>query len=241
MANSKTKATFWVTPPKGDSLRASEPRVQEILRRLKIAYPGATCTLHFKNPLQLLVATILSAQCTDERVNRVTPKLFERYPTVQDFANADREELEKHIRSTGFYRQKARSIRQSARLIVEKFDGKVPDRLEDLVQLPGVGRKTANVVLGNAFGRQDGVVVDTHVGRLARRLGLTTENSPEKVEKDLMAHIPRHEWTLFSHLLIQHGRAVCTARNPDCGACFLRELCFFAARKNGSESAKTIS
>ncbi len=234
LAEAETNTAFLSVPSPVAEEHPVDPRAREILARLKKAYPGATCTLDFKNPLQLLVATMLSAQCTDERVNKVTPALFRRFPNASAFAEADRKELEELIRSTGFFRQKARSIQESCRILVEKFGGGVPDSLEELIQLPGVGRKTANVVLGNAFGKNEGVVVDTHVGRLARRLGLSDQTNPEKVEQDLMTLFPRREWTLVPHLFIQHGRAICTARNPNCSACFLRDLCVWNSREKAT-------
>jgi endonuclease-3 len=187
-------------------------------------YPDAPCGLTFDGPLQLLIATILSAQCTDERVNLVTPALFRRYPDVNAFATADLTELEQLIQSTGFYRNKARNIQLCCQQILERHHGVVPARLDDLVQLAGVGRKTANVVLGDAFGIP-GITVDTHVGRLSRRLGLTLHDDPVKVEQDLMACIPRKDWTIFSHRLIWHGRRVCHARKPRCGDCTLASFC----------------
>lgn len=203
---------------------ATRPRAQRILRVLARLYPDARCALDFDNPLQLLVATILSAQCTDARVNMVTPSLFARYPDAVAFANAVSEELEKAIQSTGFFRNKARSIRACCQEIVAKHQGKVPDTLEELVQLHGIGRKTANVVLGSAYG-VPGITVDTHVGRVSRRLGLTTHTDPEKVERDLMELIPKKEWTNFSHRMIFHGRQVCYARKPDCAHCALASIC----------------
>jgi endonuclease-3 len=194
------------------------------LRVLKRLYPGARCSLDYETPFHLLVATILSAQCTDERVNLVTPELFRQFPTPRDFADAPAGELEIAIRSTGFFRAKARSLRECARDLVQKHGSEVPRSLDELTELRGVGRKTANVVLGNAFGIP-GVVVDTHVGRLSRRLGLTRQTDPVKVERDLMERIPKRDWTLFSHLLIHHGRAVCQARKPRCGECRLATLC----------------
>ncbi|HEY8901743.1 MAG TPA: endonuclease III [Chthoniobacterales bacterium] len=205
-------------------------RATELVRRLPEIYPGAHCELTFTNPLELLVATILSAQCTDKRVNLVTPALFARCRSAADFAAIPLEDLEALIRSTGFYRNKALSIRGAASAIVEKHAGKVPRTMQELIALPGVGRKTANVVLGNAFGINDGVVVDTHVGRLSRRLGLTRETDAVKVETQLVRLIPRAVWTDFSHWLIFHGRRRCTARNPDCAACELSDLCPSAFR-----------
>jgi endonuclease-3 len=187
-------------------------------------HEGARCALLHENPLQLLVATILSAQCTDARVNLVTPDLFARYRTAADFADADPEELEERIRSTGFFRSKARSIREASRDIVEKHGGEVPSTLEELVELRGVGRKTANVVLGNAFGTP-GITVDTHVRRIARRLGLTDQQDPVKIEQDLMRILPRREWTAFSHMTILLGRGACPARKPRCGECALADIC----------------
>jgi endonuclease-3 len=199
-------------------------RARKIVRLLARLYPDAECALHHEGPLQLLVATILSAQCTDARVNQVTPALFARYPDARAFAEADVGELEKAIQSTGFYRNKARSIIGCCKGLVEQHGGRVPDTMEELVPLPGVGRKTANVVLGTAFG-QPGITVDTHVRRLSGRLGLTEEEDPEKIERDLMRLIPRKDWTMFSHRLIFHGRQVCHARKPDCEGCGLARLC----------------
>lgn len=199
-------------------------RARRINKELAVAYPDAHCELNFSNPLELLVATILSAQCTDVRVNMVTPALFARYPTAADYASANRAELEGLIASTGFFRNKAANIIGMAQTVVGKFDGKVPNRLDDLITLPGVGRKTANVVLGNAFG-VPGITVDTHMGRLARRFGWTTHEDPVKVEFDIMDLIPRQEWTLLSHRVIFHGRRICFARRPACGVCPIQKLC----------------
>jgi endonuclease-3 len=199
-------------------------RARRIVQLLKKCYPDAHCALHHENPLQLLIATILSAQCTDTRVNRVTPALFARFPTAADFAAANPRELETAIQSTGFFRNKARNILACCRQIVEKHGGQVPNSMEDLVQLAGVGRKTANVLLGNAFGIP-GIVVDTHVLRLSRRMGLTRHTDPDKVEQDLMQLVPRKEWTMFSHRMIFHGRQVCFARKPNCAGCALQEVC----------------
>ena len=200
-------------------------RTAQILAILKRTYPDAHCALHFKTPLELLIATILSAQCTDERVNQVTPALFARCPDAASLAAISQSELEKIIHSTGFYRAKARSLRYCAASIVADHQGKVPRTMEALHKLAGVGRKTANVVLGNAFGLAEGVVVDTHVGRLSRRMGLTRHLDPVKVENALARLIPKEDWTLVSHLLIAHGRKRCNARNPDCPHCEIHPLC----------------
>ncbi|MCX7868371.1 MAG: endonuclease III [Terrimicrobiaceae bacterium] len=202
--------------------RERAAKLLEILPRL---YPGAHCELVFQNPLELLVATILSAQCTDKRVNLVTPALFQRCRSAADYAKIPQAELEGLIRSTGFFRNKAKNIRAMGQALVQKHGGQVPRSLEELAALPGVGRKTANVVLGNAFGINEGVVVDTHIGRLSRRLGLSRHAHPEKVEADLARLFPRETWTDLSHWLIAHGRRRCTARRPDCQACELAALC----------------
>lgn len=200
-------------------------RTGRILTLLKRTYPDAHCALHFTTPLELLIATILSAQCTDERVNQVTPALFARCPDAVSLTSISQKELEKIIHSTGFYRAKARSLRSCAASLVAEHGGKVPRTMEELHQLAGVGRKTANVVLGNAFGLSEGVVVDTHVGRLSRRMGLTRHLDPVKVESALVRLIPKEDWTLVSHLLIAHGRKRCMARKPNCADCELRKLC----------------
>jgi len=200
-------------------------RTLDILRRLKTAYPDARCELNYSNPLQLLVATILSAQCTDKRVNLVTQTLFQKYRTARDFAQAPAGELEADIKSTGFYRNKAKNIQAACRALVEKYGGEVPRFMPLLVNLDGVGRKTANVVLGNAFGLAEGIVVDTHVARLAGRLGLSRNTAPEKIEADLQKLVPPADWTLASHLLIWHGRRRCGARQPDCAGCEIKSLC----------------
>ena len=197
----------------------------EVISRLKDEYPDARTELNWENPLELLVATMLSAQTTDVRVNMVTEKLFEKYRTAADYAGADPAELEADIRPTGFYRNKARSLQGMARALLDEHGGEVPRTMAGLVSLPGVGRKTANVVLGNAFGVDEGVVVDTHVRRVSRRLGLTAEKDPEKIEQDLLGVVPEGERTLFSHLLILHGRRVCKARKPDCPGCVLNDIC----------------
>ena len=199
--------------------------VSETISRLRSLYPEARTELNWQTPLELLVATILSAQCTDVRVNQVTEDLFRRYRSARDYAGVDQETLEEQIRSTGFYRNKAKSIQGMARGLLENHGGEVPRTLDELVKLPGVGRKTANVVLGDAFGAPEGVVVDTHVKRLSARLGLTEQKDPEKVERDLMQVVPKEEWAAFSHLLIFHGRNVCKARKPDCPACSLNDIC----------------
>jgi endonuclease III len=200
-------------------------RIDEIIRRLHLAYPDAICALDHSNAFELMVATILSAQCTDERVNKVTPALFARYPTPLAFAEADITELEQIIHSTGFYRNKAKNIKAAAQRLVQVYGGEVPTTMDELLTLAGVARKTANVVLGTAFGIADGVVVDTHVRRLSNRLGLTTHDDPEKIERDLMVLLPRTEWVGFAHRLILHGRQVCDARKPNCALCTLNELC----------------
>jgi endonuclease-3 len=200
-------------------------RLPEIMGRLRSAHPDARCALNHTNPLELLVATILSAQCTDERVNQVTPALFAKYSTAIAFAGADRAELEAAIRPTGFYRQKARYIQEACCIIADEYQGQVPADMETLLPLPGVARKTANVVLGVAFGIADGIVVDTHVKRLAGRLALTRESNPDKIERDLMELVPRQDWIDIGHLLIFHGRRVCHARKPDCPHCVLNDLC----------------
>jgi endonuclease III len=200
-------------------------RVAQLLEVLPKVYPDAHCELDFKNPLQLLIATILSAQCTDKRVNMVTPALFKKYRTAKDYANASQAELESEIKSTGFFRNKAKSIRAATSTIAEKFAGKVPNSMEELHELPGVGRKTANVVLGNAFDKNEGIVVDTHVARLSQRLRLTRHSDAEKIERDLMKLVPREHWTSWSHWLIWHGRRRCYARKPDCSQCEIFRLC----------------
>jgi endonuclease III len=217
-AIAKTKPTRArrVLPPANPTL---------VYDRLQAIYPDAHCELDFATPFQLLVATILSAQCTDKRVNMVTPVLFSRYPTVESLARARQEDVEEIIKSTGFFRNKAKSIIGMAGAVADRHGGTVPSTLDELVELPGVGRKTANVVLGNAFDVNEGVVVDTHVGRLAIRLGLTTETDPVKVEQVLMQQFPRDRWTMLAHLLIFHGRRVCDAKKPRCGECTLAEIC----------------
>lgn len=208
-------------------MKPSQPlrqRARRIVQVLAKTYPAAHCALHYDNPLQLLIATILSAQCTDVRVNMVTPALFARYLDARAFADADPRELETAIQSTGFFRNKARNIIACCKTLAEQYDGQVPRTMEELVPLPGIGRKTANVILGNAFD-VPGITVDTHVGRLSRRLGLTEHTDPVKVERDLMELIPQKEWTMFSHRLIFHGRQICHARRPLCDKCVLAKLC----------------
>jgi endonuclease III len=197
----------------------------EVVARLKSEYPDARTELDWKNPLELLVATMLSAQTTDVQVNRVTQSLFAKYRTAEDYAHADPSELEEDVRPTGFYRNKARSLRNMADALVEEHGGEVPSTMQELVALPGVGRKTANVVLGNAFGVDEGIVVDTHVRRVSGRLGLTENKDPVKIEQDLMKVVPEEDWTVFSHLLILHGRRTCKARKPDCPNCVLNDIC----------------
>jgi len=212
--------------PRGDS-PSVDPKVQarRVVRRLKELYPEAECALIHENPFQLLVATILSAQCTDARVNQVTPELFRRYPDARSLAAANPTELAELIRSTGFFRSKAKNLLRMAQGLAESHDQQIPRDLETLTRLAGVGRKTANVVLGTAFGLASGVVVDTHVKRLAYRLGLTRQTSPERIERDLMAIVPRKEWVNLSHRLIHHGRRVCLARRPRCEQCALEPIC----------------
>jgi endonuclease III len=208
-----------------ETLQAKAARAKRIIACLHQAYPTAHCELNFSNPLELLIATILSAQCTDKRVNIVTETLFKKYPSAEAFAATDLAELERDVQSTGFYRNKARNIRLACHDIVTKHGGEVPRTMEQLIELGGVGRKTANVVLGNAFGINVGVVVDTHVTRLSIRLGLTAQHAAEKIEQDLIRLAPQDQWTLFSHLLIWHGRRRCYARKPDCPNCEVLKLC----------------
>ncbi|MFQ3582740.1 MAG: endonuclease III [Chloracidobacterium sp.] len=207
------------------NLASQRRRMRTVIGRLRRAYPDARCSLNYTTPLELLVATILSAQCTDERVNLVTRELFQKYRTAADYANADLEALQSDIRPTGFYRNKAKALQGMGRQLVERFGGEVPRAMDDLLALPGVARKTANVVLGNAFGRAPGVVVDTHVTRLSARLGFSTAPTPEKIERDLMAIVPERHYVMLPHWLIFHGRAVCRARSPRCQDCVLADLC----------------
>jgi endonuclease-3 len=213
-----------VAKPKNAAERAA--RVKKILATLDKMYPNATCALHHSNAWELLVATILSAQCTDKRVNMVTPALFKKYPTIHDFANVSQDELAQDIKSTGFFNNKARSIIGAAKKILSDFGGEIPQDIDKLLTVPGAARKTANVVLGCAFGIASGIVVDTHVQRISHRLDLTKETEPVKIEKDLMKIIPKEKWILFSHQIIHHGRALCVARNPKCAECKLDPLCY---------------
>ena len=208
-----------------ESSHARTVRVRRIIAGLRQAYPDAHCELDHSSPLELLIATILSAQCMDKQVNLVTPALFRKYRSAADYAKAPVVELEREIRRLGFFRNKARSIQACCRALVQKHGGEVPRKMVELVELGGVGRKTANVILGNAFGLNEGIVVDTHVTRLSRRLGLTKQTRPERIEQDLMPLVPRRQWTLFSHWLIWHGRRRCPARKPDCAGCEIRRFC----------------
>ncbi|HOD50966.1 MAG TPA: endonuclease III [Candidatus Hydrogenedentes bacterium] len=216
---------------------ANRERAREVLHALARAYPDARCSLDFKDPLQLLVATILAAQCTDERVNITTPALFKRYRTAKDYVSAPDQELQEAIRSCGFYRQKAKAIKTACRTIVEHFGGKVPGTMEGLLQLDGVGRKTANVLLGECF-NTPGIIVDTHCKRVSARLAFTKNGDPAKIEQDLMRIVPQERWTEFSHCLVFHGRATCQARNPKCSQCCVRELCPFPDTREGKKIAR---
>jgi endonuclease-3 len=202
-----------------------QDRAAEIYERLEAEYPDASIALRYDTDFQLLVSVILSAQTTDVQVNKVTPDLFEKYPTVEDVAGADPEEFQEAIRSTGFFRNKQKNVQGAARMILEEYDGRVPDTMEDLVRLPGVARKTANIVLGNAFGKVEGIAVDTHVHRLSKRLGFSDQKNTDKVERDLMELFPRERWFELTYLLIEHGRAVCDAKKPLCAECVLQDLC----------------
>jgi endonuclease-3 len=208
-----------------ETLTHKRRRTHEIIARLKIAYPDARCSLNFTNALELLVATVLSAQCTDDRVNMVTTSLFQKYRTVRDYAEASTGELEEDIRSTGFYRNKAKAIRACCAELAQRFGGEVPAEMAILVRLPGIGRKTANVILGNAYDIAEGIVVDTHVRRLSGRLGLSPRSDPDKIEQDLLAVVPREDWTMIGHLLIFHGRKICSARAPKCPLCPVNDHC----------------
>jgi len=216
----------------GDKIELKE-RVRKIIRLLKRAYPDAKCSLNHSNAFELLIATILSAQCTDERVNIVTADLFRKYRKPEDYLKVSEKELQKDIRTTGFFRNKTKSIQGTVRVLTESYGGEVPDTMEELLELPGVARKTANVVLGNAFGVKSGIVVDTHVTRLTHRLGLTEQKTAEKIERDLIELVPRKDWVIFSHLLIYHGRKICKARNPSCAECVVEKLCPSSYLKTG--------
>ena len=200
-------------------------QAQKTIKGLKTLYPDAHCELNFRSPWELAVATILSAQCTDKRVNSVTPRLFKNYQTIKDYAQADLKELESLIRSTGFFRSKALSIQESAKTLLKNFNGQIPKTMNELTKLRGVARKTANVILGTAFGLSEGIVVDTHVQRLSQRLGLTKKTNPVAIEKDLMTLIPKEDWIFFGHALVQHGRRVCAARKPLCESCLFKSFC----------------
>lgn len=219
-----------------ESLEEKRARLLKIIEILKKEYPDAKCTLNFRTPHELLVAGILAAQCTDERVNQVTPQVFAKYPTVEAFAEADQAELEELIKTTGFFRNKARSIIESARVIVSEYGGKVPDTVEELTKIPGVGRKTANLIAGVAYGRP-AVIVDTHVRRIAARLGLTKEKEPEKIEADLWELLPPEEATQFNHLIVAHGRAVCKAPKPLCHICVIAHLCPEGSKQGAGRGA----
>jgi len=212
-------------------------RTRKIIARLKKAYPDAKCSLNHSNPLELLIATILSAQCTDERVNIVTADLFRKYRSCADYLKAPTSELQNDVRTTGFFRNKTKSIQGACKVLSEKHGDRVPETMEELLQLPGVARKTANVVLGNAFGIASGVVVDTHVSRLSQRLGLTTNKTPEKIERDLVELVPKKDWIDFSHPLIYHGRRICKARKPLCEKCVVEKYCPSSRLKTGEEPA----
>jgi endonuclease-3 len=204
---------------------SAKERIPAIIKILRKHYP-ATCTaLHFETPLQILVATILSAQCTDVRVNMITPSLFKKYPTAREFSRARQEDLEQEIRSTGFFRNKSKNIIAAAQMMCADFDGKVPDTMEDLIKLPGVARKTANIVLSSGYKKAEGIAVDTHVKRLSERLGLSTTTNPEKIEQDLLTLVPKKDWLDFNYLLVNHGRAICIARKPKCLECPVQKLC----------------
>lgn len=218
---------------KSHSNEDRKARLRKITRQLKAAYPDAKCTLNHANAFELLIATILSAQCTDERVNIVTADLFRKYRKPEDYLQVSPSELQNDIRTTGFFRNKAKSIQGTAKILTEQYGGRVPNTIGELLELPGVARKTANVVLGNAFGVSSGIVVDTHVTRLARRLALTDEKQAEKIERDLVEIVPRKDWVVFSHLLIAHGRKICKARNPLCAQCIIEKLCPSSFLKTG--------
>jgi len=218
---------------KRESTEELKERTREIIRRLKRTYPGAKCSLNHSNPFELLIATILSAQCTDERVNIVTADLFRKYKKPDDYLKVSPRELEKDIQSTGFFRNKTKSIQGTSKVLLEEYGGEVPHTMDELLELPGVARKTANVVLGNAFGVKAGVVVDTHVTRLSHRLGFTQEKTAEKIERDLIEIVPKKDWVIFPHLMIYHGRKICKARNPLCAECQIEKQCPSSSLKTG--------
>jgi len=218
---------------KRESLEELKARTRTIIRRLKRAYPGAKCSLNHSNPFELLIATILSAQCTDERVNIVTADLFRKYTKPEDYLKVSPRELEKDIQSTGFFRNKTKSIQGASKLLSEEYGSQVPHTMDELLELPGVARKTANVVLGNAFGIKAGVVVDTHVTRLSHRLSLTEQKTAEKIEQDLIPIVPKKDWVIFPHLMIYHGRKICKARNPLCAECTIEKQCPSSSLKTG--------
>ena len=218
---------------KRESLDELKTRTRAVIRRLKRAYPGAKCSLNHSNPFELLVATILSAQCTDERVNIVTADLFRKYRHPEDYLKVPPRELEKDIQSTGFFRNKTRSLQGTAKVLTEQYNGEVPHTMDELLELPGVARKTANVVLGNAFDIHAGVVVDTHVTRLSHRLGFTQQKTAEKIEQDLIPIVPKKDWVIFPHLMIYHGRKICKARNPLCAECTVEKQCPSSYLKTG--------
>lgn len=219
--------------PKRETKEELKKRVRAIIQRLKRAYPDARCSLNHTNPFELLVATILSAQCTDERVNIVTADLFRKYRKPEDYLKVSPRELEKDIQSTGFFRNKTKSLQGTSKVLVEKYGGQVPKTMAELLELPGVARKTANVVLGNAFEIKSGIVVDTHVSRLSHRLGLTKEKDPQKIERALVEIVPKKDWVIFPHLLISHGRNTCKARNPACAECVVEKACPSSSLKTG--------
>ena len=218
---------------KRETIEALKTRTREVIRRLKRAYPGAKCSLNHTNPFELLIATILSAQCTDERVNIVTADLFRKYRKPEDYLNVSPRELEKDIQSTGFFRNKTKSIQGTSKMLSEQYGGVVPQTMDELLELPGVARKTANVVLGNAFDIHAGVVVDTHVTRLSHRLAFTQQKTAEKIEQDLIPIVPKKDWVIFPHLMIYHGRKICKARNPLCGECVIEKQCPSSFLKTG--------
>lgn len=223
--NTNGKGLPPVRIPRRETVAAKKKRAESIVKTLALAFPAATCSLNFRNPFELIISTILSAQCTDKRVNMVTPTLFRRWPTPEKMAKATQTQIETVIRTTGFFRSKAKNILGCSRALVERHSGEVPQQLSELVALPGVGRKTANVVLGSGFGQAEGVVVDTHVGRISRRLGLTKHVDAVQAERDLMKILPADDWIQFSHFLIELGRSLCSARSPTCQTCMLLDLC----------------